>query len=767
MHGRRGARRPPSIWALVCFARLAAEARELNAVDISLGGTHCCGILEDGSTKCWGNNMHGILGYGDTASRGGAVGEMGDNLPFVDFGTGRTAVHISAGSLHRCAILDDGSTKCWGKGSRGALGYGDRETRGDSSGEMGDNLPAVDLGTNRTAVKLSSGDTHNCAILDNGRVKCWGGGAEGQLGYGDVVARGDDPDEMGDALPYVDLGTGRTAVDLATGDYHTCALLDNGDVKCFGDNQEGELGYGDTQPRGRTASSMGDNLPAVDLGTGRTATSLSAGWYHSCAILDNSDLKCWGYGSYGQLGAGNTDWHGSAPGDMGDALPPIDLGTGRYAVQTTSGAAFSCARLDNGDTKCWGSGAYGQLGYEDSGHRGGFPGQMGDNLPAIDFGTGRRALHLASADLHSCALLDDGATKCWGYNSAGQLGLESRATRGNLAGTMGDSLPAVSFGGVAPTKTTTTATTTITQTATTTTSSTVTATTATSSTSTMSSTTSSTSTATNTTTATSTTTTTTSSTSTTATATASRTSTATATTSRTATSAMATSSAAAFTATSSATAASTTTVAQVGTSTPSSATVAETTVSSAVAAMTSTSAVVAPAATTLPVAVATLPAAATTATTAWASAASSTASSVASTTAPAAATTASAASSTASSAASTTAPVAAATAPATTTTAPSGTTALPTTTSASNASTTVGSTTIPQVNATAATSTAAAAPTPAPWPPLLLLRRTTTSRPEDSDDHLVSAAPFRARTAAVLLATLPLALAALTELQPR
>ena len=113
-------------------------------------------------------------------------------------------------------------------------------------------------------------------MLDDRSVKCWGWNYNGQLGYGDTIQRGDGAGEMGDALPAVALGTGRTVVSIAAGWYHTCAVLDDRSVKCWGGNYDGELGYGDTIWRGKGAGEMGDALPAVALGTGRTAVSIAA-----------------------------------------------------------------------------------------------------------------------------------------------------------------------------------------------------------------------------------------------------------------------------------------------------------------------------------------------------------------------------------------------------------------------------------------------------------------------------------------------------------
>jgi hypothetical protein len=173
---------------------------------------------------------------------------------------------------------------------------------------------------------LTVGGIHTCARLDNGAVKCWGYNFFGQLGLGN-----NGPGEMGDALPAVNLGTGRTAVALASGRHHTCARLDNGAVKCWGNNLEGELGLGDKSNRGDGPGEMGDALPTVDLGTGRTAVALTAGGYHTCAPLDNGELKCWGANFDGQLGLSDRADRGDGPEEVGDFLPPVDLGSAQSA----------------------------------------------------------------------------------------------------------------------------------------------------------------------------------------------------------------------------------------------------------------------------------------------------------------------------------------------------------------------------------------------------------------------------------------------------
>jgi len=425
----------------------AAHAAGDGAKTVSTGYNHTCAILPDNALKCWGANDYGELGQGDTDARGDNPNEMDDNLPAINVGTGRTVKAVSANYRATCAILDDDSLKCWGRNDSGQLGLGDTDARGDSAGEMGDNLPAVNLGTGRTAKAISLGTYSACAILDDSSVKCWGSNDIGELGQGDSEYRGDGAGEMGDALNAVNLGTGRTAKAITVGEQHACAILDNDTVKCWGNNSKGQLGQGDSDHRGDGAGEMGDDLPAIDLGTGRTAKAISGSGYHTCAILDNNSVKCWGNGDSGQLGYGDTNNRGDNGSEMGDNLPAIDLGTGRTAKAISAGEYKTCALLDNDTVKCWGWNYYGELGQGDTNNRGDDSNEMGDNLPAIDLGTGRTAKAISTTSLnHTCALLDNNTIKCWGWGFYGELGNGSTENVGDASGEMGDNLPAIATG---------------------------------------------------------------------------------------------------------------------------------------------------------------------------------------------------------------------------------------------------------------------------------------------------------------------------------
>lgn len=423
--------------------QIAALSRYLDA-----GESHTCVVLNGGELKCFGSNTVGQIGSGGTATLGDSALEMGDALVAVNLGTGRTVRSVSTGTVHTCALLDNGTVKCFGEGDNGRLGYASTSDIGRASSAMGDALPAVDLGTGRTATQLATGAAHTCALLDNGSVKCWGLNDDGQLGVGDTDARGDGAGEMGDALPVVSLGlaSGVSVTGIAAGDAHTCVLLSNGAVKCWGSGANGRLGSGDENSRGDEAGEMGAVLAVVDLGTGRTAKALSAGGSHTCAIRDMNDVVCWGVGATGRLGIGSEDDIGDAVGEMGDSLIPVALGTGRTAVALSAGSAHTCAVLDDATIKCWGSGASGRLGTGDTVSRGDQPGELGDSLSAIALGTGRTARAVVASVAHTCVVLDTFALKCFGLGTAGRLGSGGTSTLGDAAAEMGDNLLAVNLG---------------------------------------------------------------------------------------------------------------------------------------------------------------------------------------------------------------------------------------------------------------------------------------------------------------------------------
>ena len=413
---------------------------------LDIGTAHSCGLLDNNTIKCWGLGSSGQLGYGATSTLGDGAGEMGDALATIDLGTGRTAKQIATGSSHSCAVLDNNTVKCWGLGTNGRLGYGTTTSLGRSIGQMGDALATIDLGTGRTAVAISAGSAHTCAVLDNATVKCWGLNTDGQLGLGDTDDRGDDAGEMGDSLAIINLGTGRTAVAISAGSTHTCAVLDNATAKCWGGGAFGQLGVGSVDSIGDGSGEMGNALAAVSLGTGRTVKALSSGDAHTCAILDNNSVKCWGNGADGRLGNGTTSDIGDSSGEMGNALNAISLGSGRTANSISAGEAHTCALLDNETVKCWGNGASGRLGYGATTSLGDASEEMGESLAVVDLGTSRSAKAIKAGDAHTCAVLDNFTVKCWGSGSNGRLGTGATLSLGDETNEMGNALNAISLG---------------------------------------------------------------------------------------------------------------------------------------------------------------------------------------------------------------------------------------------------------------------------------------------------------------------------------
>lgn len=399
-------------------------------LSVVAGSAHSCALLalgtgKGGVVKCWGDNAGGQLGLGDNQTRGDEPGEMGAALPFVNLGLGATATQLVAGQAHTCALLMGGSVKCWGVNGQGQLGLGDTESRGDQPGEMGNALPVVDLGAGLTALQLAAGALHTCALLSNNTVKCWGSNFNGELGLGDVNHRGDQPGEMGDALPAVDLGSTVSAGAITAGHGATCARLVMGGLKCWGRNDSGQLGQGDIMDRGDGPTEMGKELPVIELGNGLTVTKVVAGAFHLCASLSNGTLKCWGNNSGGQLDTGDKQHRGDQPGEMGDALPAVNLG-GASALAIAAGEAHSCVVRSDAQVACW--------GVETSGETGG--------SQPVDLGAGGIVTHVTAGASHGCAIKGV-RLKCWGYNGAGQLGLGDALNRGLKQSEMGDALPFV------------------------------------------------------------------------------------------------------------------------------------------------------------------------------------------------------------------------------------------------------------------------------------------------------------------------------------
>lgn len=380
----------------------SSDVRKAQAGYLDAGDEHTCAILADRTVRCWGKGLAGRLGYGneDNVLTAGAAGP-------VNLGPGRTARAIVGGDFHTCALLDDGSVHCWGFGANGRLGYGNTSNIVSAAAAL-----AVDLGPGRTATAITAGASHTCAILDNGSVRCWGNGVSGRLGYGNQSSIGDD-ESPASAGP-VDIGAGRTAVAISAGDFHTCVIRDDGALLCWGFGSGGQLGYGGT-------ADIGDNETPGAAGpvplNGHRVRAVSGGKGHTCAILDDGTARCWGFGADGRLGYGGTANVASAA-----AAAPINLGPGRTASAIAAGEAHTCAILDNGAVRCWGFGGNGRLGTGGTDSVGNDPGETPASVPPVDLGPGRLGRALSVGFSHTCALLDDASIRCWGFGGSGRLG---------------------------------------------------------------------------------------------------------------------------------------------------------------------------------------------------------------------------------------------------------------------------------------------------------------------------------------------------------
>jgi alpha-tubulin suppressor-like RCC1 family protein len=351
----------------------AGSPLDRNVTQVSVGGNATCALLRDGTAKCWGYNGAGELGI--------APGTPWSSTPVAVKGLSH-AVQISAGFRHTCAVLGDGTAQCWGWNDVGQLGNG---TTTNAS------APVVALGLSGVAA-ITAGDGQSQALLADGTVWVWGEGAQ-QLADGGV-ANG--------LSPVAQQGLSNV-VEIAAGEGYSCAAIRDGTVQCWGFDDSGQLGDGTTTSDYRSTPEAVQGLSGavqIALGTGDLCQPSGAviicpsfGSY-ACARLGDGSVKCWGSNICGSLGDGTTT----------DRSTPVTVQGLSGVVQIASGWQ-NCALLGDGTAWCWGCGA-GIL--PDSATPVPVPGLS--NVTAISVGG------------DSCALLWDGAVKCWGPSGYGELG---------------------------------------------------------------------------------------------------------------------------------------------------------------------------------------------------------------------------------------------------------------------------------------------------------------------------------------------------------
>ncbi|MBK9072920.1 MAG: hypothetical protein IPL79_18250 [Myxococcales bacterium] len=447
----RGSRRAAAIltltgllaWTLACDNATPPPAPPPGPkiLTVATGGSHTCALWDDNSVRCWGGNFYGELGLGDHDDRGLDSAQLGDALPAVEVGTG-TVVQLALGEAHTCARFKNGDLRCWGDNSFGQIGAPDMAEVGGEPGQMGEALANLELGGK--VLSVSAGGYHTCALIEGGTVKCWGSNDYGQLGQEDNTDRGALPGDI-ENLAAIDVGA-ESIKQVVTGVDHTCVLTVDGDAKCFGSAFYGNLGTGNTNDRGDEPGEMGEALEAVDLGTKNNVpiriSSIAAASETTCAILEGGLVKCWGDNASGQLGIGSSEPRGARAGEMGNGLPAVDL-DGLEVDELALGAEHVCARVSDGSLRCWGSGAYGENGSGAPAALGDDSDELGAALAPVSLGTDLAVVTFATRSNHTCALFSNGGVKCWGANDAGQLGLGDDTTRGDDAGEMGDALPFV------------------------------------------------------------------------------------------------------------------------------------------------------------------------------------------------------------------------------------------------------------------------------------------------------------------------------------
>lgn len=316
---------------------------------VAAGAEHTCAWTHDGGAKCWGRGGMGRLGYADDADVG--IVDTPSDHGFIE--VGGPVRQMCAGGAFTCALLDDGDVRCWGSAGSGQLGLANTEVIGDN--EHPDEVAPIQLGD--AATSIACGVAHACAVLaSDGAVRCWGDHRNGRLGS--LVDNEIGDDEHPDSIAPVQLGA--AAVQLTAGESHTCAVLDDGTVRCWGRAESGRLGNGTTSPDiGDNESPDGaDNVVTLQA----PALQVAAGQAHTCARLTGGALQCWGDNAAGQLGSGDTQ-------DIGDAAPLDDgdvVASGGTVVAVAAAPLHTCALLQNGELRCWGDGADGRLGLANS-----------------------------------------------------------------------------------------------------------------------------------------------------------------------------------------------------------------------------------------------------------------------------------------------------------------------------------------------------------------------------------------------------------------
>jgi alpha-tubulin suppressor-like RCC1 family protein len=288
-------------------------------------------------------------------------------------------VQVVAEKYNSCAVLFDGTVRCWGDNNFGQLG---------EDGELQHESPAVEIVGISQATAVAVGARHVCALISTGEVYCWGDDSFGQLGYGKI-------NSLLTTEPVQVKGIS-TAVEISSSGYYTCARLADGTVSCWGNNSYDQLGDGShmNQPSPVAVQSLSGVL------------QISVGSTHACAVTSDTKVRCWGDNGTAQLGDGSTT-ESAVPKVVGGASPLSNV------TQVSAGQYFSCARSSNGTVSCWGNGGDHVLGTTDGKQS---PSPISQSVPLGG------VLEVTSAEYHSCVRYTNNSVACWGIDDAGELG---------------------------------------------------------------------------------------------------------------------------------------------------------------------------------------------------------------------------------------------------------------------------------------------------------------------------------------------------------
>ncbi|MEX2238958.1 MAG: hypothetical protein WEB00_15645 [Dehalococcoidia bacterium] len=328
-----------------------------------------------GVARSWGKDVSGQLGNGAPNSSQDAP---------VPVSLLTNVVELAGGGGHTLALLSDGTVMSWGDDGSGQLGNG--ATTGDQ--------PAPTAVSGLSGVKaIAAGDNHSLALLNDGTVRAWGNDDDGQLGNGPTT--GDQP------APVVVSGLGGVKA-IAAGRDHSLAVLNEGTVRSWGNDDSGKLGNGAT---------TGDQPAPVVVDGLSLVNEVAAGAFHSLALVNDGTVRAWGADDVGQLGNGDT---------TGDQPAPVAVGGLSGVKAIAAGDFHSLALRNNGTARSWGSNTFGELGSGEI---------TGDQVAPVPVSGLSAAQAIAAGGLHSLALLNDGTVRAWGSDSFGELG--NGATTGN------------------------------------------------------------------------------------------------------------------------------------------------------------------------------------------------------------------------------------------------------------------------------------------------------------------------------------------------